>query len=199
MASFVTDFADQALLLPVAAGVAVLLASSGWRRGLIAWLIAIGGTLGTMLVLKLAVMACGQRLPTADLLHSPSGHTAAASAVYGGLIAIALRRWVAPTRAALPCAAAVALAIGASRLALHVHTALEVGIGAAVGLAGAMAFCALAGAPPATHKPGRLVLVALTIIVLAHGVRMPAEAAIRSMAADIWPLSQCRDAGTLPG
>jgi hypothetical protein len=37
--------------LPLAAGIALLLALSGWRRGALAWTAAIGGTLALILLL----------------------------------------------------------------------------------------------------------------------------------------------------
>lgn len=61
-AAGVTDFGDQGVLLPLAAGIALLLALSGWRRGALAWTAAIGGTLALILLLKLrflpAVISC---------------------------------------------------------------------------------------------------------------------------------------------
>ena len=62
-AAGVTDFGDQAVLLPLAAGIALLLALSGWRRGALAWTAAIGGTLALILLLKLRFFACGHFLP----------------------------------------------------------------------------------------------------------------------------------------
>lgn len=190
-ARFVTDFGDQAVLLPLAVCVAVVFASNGWRRGAFAWTAAVGGTFGLMLALKLSFLACGHLLPVAGL-QSPSGHTAAAAAVYGGLLALAARRLTGSERWALPCAMFVAFVIGTSRVALGVHTGLEVVIGGSVGVCGALAAAMLAGAPPPTLKIGRVVAVSLTVLLLFHGFRMPAEAAIRTMAADLWPLSYCR-------
>ena len=89
-AAGVTDFADQGVLLPLAAGIALLLALSGWRRGALAWTAAIGGTLALILLLKLRFFACGHFLPDSGV-GNPSGHTAAAAAVYGGLVAMILR------------------------------------------------------------------------------------------------------------
>ena len=89
VARFVTDLADQAVLIPVAIAVAVVFAIAGWWRGVVAWTTAVGATLGVMLLLKLAFLACGPLLPSMDV--SPSGHTAAAGVVYGGLLAIMAR------------------------------------------------------------------------------------------------------------
>ena len=79
-AQFVTDFGDQAVLLPLAAGVTLVFALAGWRRGAVAWAAAVVGTLALMVVLKLVFLACGHLLPGSQL-HSPSGHTAAAAAI----------------------------------------------------------------------------------------------------------------------
>src|SRR6478736_8444781 len=89
-AAGVTDFGDQGVLLPLAAGIALLLALSGWRRGALAWTAAIGGTLALILLLKLRFLVCGHVLPGASF-SNPSGHTAAAAAVYGGLGAMIMR------------------------------------------------------------------------------------------------------------
>ncbi len=190
-AQFVTDFGDQAVLLPLAAGVALVFALAGWRRGTMAWVAAVAGTLALMLVLKLCFLACGHILP-GDPIHSPSGHTAAGAAIYGGLLAVAARLATGHGRWTLACALLAALVIGASRLALGVHTGLEVALGGAVGVCGAMAADRFAGAPPSRLRIRRLAATTVFVLVLLHGIHMPAEAAIRSAALDMWPLSSCR-------
>ncbi len=190
-AQFVTDFGDQAVLLPLAAGVTLVFALAGWRRGAVAWAAAVVGTLALMVVLKLVFLACGHLLPGSQL-HSPSGHTAAAAAIYGGLLALAARLATGHGRWTLACALLVMLVIGGSRLALGVHTGLEVAVGGAVGVCGALAADRLAGAPPPGLRTGRLAAMAVLVLALLHGVHMPAEAAIRSAALDLWPLSECR-------
>src|SRR5450432_1483592 len=57
--NFLTDFADQAVVLPVAVVVAIVLAVMGWRRGALVWLGVLGVTFGVILVLKLGFLACG--------------------------------------------------------------------------------------------------------------------------------------------
>lgn len=191
-AAFLTDFADQAVVLPLAAAIAIGLAACGWRRGALAWIAAVAGTLGIMGVLKLASHACGPLLPGLHL-RSPSGHTAAAAAVYGGLIALLGRRFL--DRPAWLGAGAVlcAAAIGASRLALGVHSVIEVAIGGIVGVAGAFVLIRLAGRPPPALRPAPLVAAVLAVAVAFHGFHLPAEAAIRDSAlVHIWPLSACR-------
>jgi membrane-associated phospholipid phosphatase len=171
--TFLTDFADQAVLLPLAFVVAGCLGLCGWWRGAGAWLLGIGGTLVLMLVLKVAFLACGPD----EILRSPSGHTAAAAVVCGGLMVVLAgrRRW------ALPAAVLAALLIGASRLILGAHTPLEVLIGAAAGIGGAIMIAALAG-PMAEFRRNRVGMAALLVVLVLHGIRMPAEAHIRGFA-----------------
>ena len=75
---FLTDFADQAVVLPLVLAVALVLALQGWRRGAAAWLVAIGATFAVILVLKLVFLGCTPLFGPADM-RSPSGHVAAAT------------------------------------------------------------------------------------------------------------------------
>lgn len=174
--TFLTDFADQAVLLPLVLAVAAALAMQGWRRGAVIWLAVVFATFGVMLALKLAFLACSPLFGPAEL-HSPSGHVAAATVVAGGLAAVLSRRRV----SILPVAALAAVVIGISRLFLGMHSLPEVALGAVVGLAGAAALLTLAGPPP-TLKPGRLLAVMVIVAALFHGMHLPAEAAIRHTA-----------------
>ena len=190
---FLTDFADQAVVLPVVLAVAITLALQGWRRGAVVWLGVIGATFGTMLVLKLVFLACPPVFGTMDI-RSPSGHVAAATVVAGGLAALlGCRR-----AGILPIAVLAAVAIGVSRLVLGLHSVPEVALGAMVGLAGATALLTLAGPPP-TLRPGRLLAVAVVVAVVFHGLHLPAEAAIRHAAFRAEHLlAVCRPVGWQP-
>ncbi len=170
---FLTDFADQAVLLPMALVVACCLWASGWSRGAGAWLAGVGTTLTAMLVLKIVFIACG---PGREL-YSPSGHTAAAAVVSGGLMVVLLgrREW------ALPVAVAAACLIGLSRLAIGAHVPLEVLVGGIVGAGGAVIIARTAGPMPEFSR-GRVAMLALLVVVFMHGIRMPAEAQIRGFA-----------------
>jgi membrane-associated phospholipid phosphatase len=170
---FLTDFADQAVLLPLALIVAGCLAIVGWWRGAAAWLVGVSVTLAMMLLLKIAFIACGPD----EILRSPSGHTAAAAVIVGGLAAVL----GGGRRLAVPAAALAALLIGASRLALGFHTPLEVVVGAATGIGGAWLTARLAGPVPEIRR-NRIVVAALLVVVLLHGMHMPAEAHIRGLA-----------------
>jgi membrane-associated phospholipid phosphatase len=190
---FLTDFADQAVMLPVVLAIAVVLTLQGWRRGALVWLGVVGATFLTMLALKLVFLACPPVFGPTDI-HSPSGHVAAATVVAGGLAALLSRR----RTSILPVAVLAAVVIGISRLVLGFHSLPEVAVGAMVGLAGASALLALAGPPP-TLQPGRLFAVVVIVAVLFHGLHLPAEAAIRHTA---WRaahlLAVCQPDGSLP-
>jgi membrane-associated phospholipid phosphatase len=194
-AAGLSDFADQAVVLPMAVGTALMFALFGWRRGALAWSAAMGGTLGLILALKLLRFFVCDDLLLEAAAWNPSGHTAAAAAVYGGLVAAVVRSVWNLERCLLPCTAAItlpfAVSIGATRLTLGLHSTMEVVVGGTVGVGGAVAFIALAGPPPHTVRMSRVAAVGLVIIVVLYGFRMPAEAAIKSIVTMLWPFSGC--------
>jgi len=173
---FLTDFADQAVILPVVFAVAIALAAQGWRRGAAVWLGTVFATFAVMLALKLVFLACWPLFEPLDI-RSPSGHVAAATVVAGGLAALLLRR----RATILPVAALAGAVIGLSRLMLGMHSLPEVMLGAAVGLGGAAGLLHFAGPVPRL-KPGRLAAIVLLVAMLFHGLHLPAEAAIRHTA-----------------
>ncbi len=143
--NFLTNFADQAVLLPLAACVFGTLLALRWRRGALAWGACVAGVLAVMLVLKLVALACGAHFAWTGVV-SPSGHTATAAVVYGGLFALLAPPSRTGTLVAAAAGGLVALGVGLTRLALHVHTPADVLVGAAVGVAGAVLMRRLAGA-----------------------------------------------------
>jgi membrane-associated phospholipid phosphatase len=173
---YLTDFADQAVIIPLVLAIGVALALQGWRRGAVIWLVVVGVTFAATLGFKLMFLACSPLFGPMDV-HSPSGHVAAATVVTGGLAAILSRR----RATILPAALVAAIVIGVSRLVLGAHSLPEVAVGALIGLAGAGALLRFAGRPPALSI---VPLVAVIIIVAAlfHGLHLPAEAAIRHTA-----------------
>jgi membrane-associated phospholipid phosphatase len=191
---FLTDFADQAVALPLAATVLVILLALGWRRGALAWAGCVGGVLALMLVLKLITFACIWRAPWMGIT-SPSGHTATAAVVYGGLLALLVPRGVRGTLVAALAGGVFALIFGLTRLALEVHTVADVIVGAVVGVAGAMLLRHLAGDRPARLSSPRIALAACVVMLLFHGHKLEAETRIRYLALDLWPLSLCRGPG----
>lgn len=186
---FLTDFADQAVLLPVALTVAVGLWLQGWRRGAAAWAIAVVGTVGVMGGLKLAFFACGWMIPWAGLT-SPSGHTAIAALVFGGF-SMVLPSGRAGVGAAALAGLLAATLFGLTRLALGVHTVPDVLVGGAVGLVGAIAMRQIAGKRPQGLGWRRL-LAAVGLVALAfHGQRLAAETRLHWWALKLWPLTAC--------
>lgn len=192
MASFLTDYADQAVLLPAAAVLIAALFLAGWRRGALAWALGIVGVLGCMLALKVVFLACGPMLVGHEL-RSPSGHTASAAMIYGGLLALVARRNLAGALCCILLPVAVAFVIGVSRIALGAHSLLEVVIGGSVGVAGAAIAGTVAGHPPPNLRLSTLLAAIGAIALLLHGFHLPAEAAIRHhFGHRFWPLSACR-------
>ncbi len=189
--TFLTDFADQAVILPLALAIGIALLMQGWRRGAAAWAAAVLITFSAMLVLKVVFLACSGSFGTPEI-RTPSGHVAAASVVAGGL-AVLLLRW---RHAALLVAAMAAGVIGISRLALHMHSPAEVMIGATVGLAGAWTLLLLAGRPPPDLDGRRIVVIGVAVIMLFHGLHLPAEAHIRGTA---WRLAHMLSVCQSPG
>jgi membrane-associated phospholipid phosphatase len=186
--TFLTDFADQAVILPVTAVVfLILLAQRRWRVAG-AWMLAIPGVLGTLLVLKIACFACGWLVPAFDLdrlaLRSPSGHVASAAVIGSGVVALqAGRLRVGAVFAALAAALAVAGGIGATRVLLGAHSVSEVIVAAAVGGAGAVAFARLSGQRLQEKSGLPIAAAAVIVLVVFHGSHLPAEAVIQSSAA----------------
>ena len=177
LVTFITDFADQAVVLPLVLAIAVALLASGWRRGAAAWILAVIATFAVMLALKVAFLACSQSFGTTGI-RTPSGHVAAAAVVTGGLAALLLRR----RASILPAAALAAIIVGTSRLVLGAHSLPEVALGAVVGLAGALVLPLLSGPPPPELGVRRIALVAVAVVLVFHGLHFPAEAHIRSTA-----------------
>jgi membrane-associated phospholipid phosphatase len=175
--TFITDFADQAVMLPLALAIGVALLLQGWRRGAAAWALAVVGTFAAMLALKLVFLACGPSLGASDI-RTPSGHVAAATVITGGLAALLLGR----RATVLPAAILAAIVIGASRLVLGMHSLPEVVLGALVGLAGAWVLLLVAGQPPPTLDVRRIAIITVVVALVFHGLHLPAEAHIRSTA-----------------
>ena len=179
MIGFITDFGDEAVMLPVTSLVAGMLAWARWWRGLATWCSAVGGTLAAIFVLKvvsLVWIACW----SGPGLGSPSGHTAASTAIYGSIGVLVLHRSAASRRWAVGGAGLIATLIGTSRLLLGVHSVADVLAGAAVGMAGVAAFATLSGPVPALLRPRRLVVITAMTALALHGYRLPVEALIRS-------------------
>jgi membrane-associated phospholipid phosphatase len=189
---FLTDFADQAVVLPFAMVIGLIFLAVGWVRGAVAWCVAICGTLATMLALKLCMLACGWRWPVLEI-HSPSGHAASAAVIYGGLLSLALPRVSLWQRILVILAPTVIIAI--TRVYIGAHSVPEVISGGAVGLTGALVLTWLAGERPPYMPRRKLRLLVgaagvVTLIAL-HGQHLPAEMSIQRISLHFWPMSAC--------
>ena len=174
---YLTDFADQAVVLPMVLAVAAMLAIRGWRRGAAVWLGVVLATFSVMLAMKLVCLGCTPVFGPADI-RSPSGHVAAATVVASGLAVLLSQR----RAGVLAVGLFAAVVIGISRLVLGMHSLPEVALGAMVGLCGAVALLCLAGPVPPNLRPGRLLAVVALVATIFHGLHLPAEAAIRHTA-----------------
>ncbi|MFC3127690.1 phosphatase PAP2 family protein [Pseudoroseomonas globiformis] len=183
---FLTDFADQAVILPAFVALTLTLLSMQWRHGVLPWTLAVAGTLGFVFLAKVTTYAFPGLIGAVDgpwALHSPSGHVASAAILYGGLAVLLLKQ----RPVALALAMGIAIVMAGTRLALQVHTVADVVAGAALGLVGVAALATLAPRQP--DRLPRIVLPAVlfTVVVLMHGQRLTAEPTIARIA---WRLSR---------
>ena len=192
-AGFITGFADQAVILPVIITAGLLMLLLGDRKAFLIWIVCTGATLSFVLLGKMTCYACSGFFPADWELHSPSGHTASAALVYGGLAALMIKT----SRPFLVTAAASAffgILIGATRLYLGVHTTGDVITGLTAGFTGAMLICLLHRKVPAglkvSHSAG-IAIPLLLVIAVMHGHNLDAEMKIQKGAINIWPWSMC--------
>ena len=187
----ITDLGDQAVILPLLLATGLLLLLAGWWRGALAWFLAVPGTLGVVLLAKLSAIACQNLMPPIGLL-SPSGHTASAAVVYGGVLALVLGIGRFRLAWALLSGLAVALLVGFTRFALDVHTLADVLAGGLLGTIGTVVLAWLAGPrPPLRRSWIGAAAAMLAIVVLFHGRHVYAEMHINRVSQQIWPLSLC--------
>jgi len=167
---FITDFADQAMVLPTLAMIGVWLLLAESRRTVLVWVASCAVVLGGIFLLKL-VLPC---TTGAYGLRSPSGHTGSAILVSGAVLLLVTR----PARGRRSWAVATALAIGVlvavTRLTLGAHTLPEVIAGAVVGTAGVLVFSTAELTPP--RVPSFYLVAGFGVLaLLLHGTRLPAE------------------------
>jgi membrane-associated phospholipid phosphatase len=136
MIHFVTNLADQAVVLPLILAVLVLLLAVGERRAAAWWAAAMAISLGGTLLAKLVMIPCGHLLPD-FAVTSPSGHTASAAAAYSGIIMLGAQATRSSTGrlTALALGALIVCMVAVSRVMLHAHTVQETLVGAVIGAA----------------------------------------------------------------
>jgi membrane-associated phospholipid phosphatase len=181
---FVTDCGDGAVTLPLALLTLVFLLAARQPRLALAWVLTVGGCAGAIGMLKLFFGACGTRLAILNI-HSPSGHTAISTAIYGSLALLTGASLPPRPRPAVLCTAALLIAaIAGSRVVLHEHVLPEIEIGLLVGLAAVAGFRAMLQHWPAPRLP--IVWLALGgtgIVAVMHGTRWMVEPAVHDLSA----------------
>ena len=155
------------MVLPLLATVWAVLGRRGTR-----WAVAVAATLGSMVLLKLTSFAAA-----GPWTYSPSGHTASAAIVYGGLAWVLLRPMSGRLIPGLIAALCVA-AIGWTRLALAAHSLAEVAVGAAVGFAG---LAWLSQVKPAQGRVWPALVAVAAVWILFHGLSLGAEDWLRGL------------------
>ncbi len=182
-----SDFGDTM----VAGTAAVIVLAWLWTR--LGWVVAsmflicFAGVLGSVVGLKFIAYGLLPPVEGSPLLAlsqgAPSGHTAFATIVYGGLAAVLVvvdrRRtaWV----AAAACAAVIAT-VAITRVTLSMHTAGDVIAGFAVGVIGVAAFARVLGEQLQGRRLGALSLFALVgmaaVLLLVSGSRFETMAGL---------------------
>jgi membrane-associated phospholipid phosphatase len=170
VSQFITDFADQALVLPTITLVAAWLLLAETRRALLIWIASCGVVLGGIFLLKL-MLPCATG---AYGLRSPSGHTASAILMSGAVLLLLAgpgrrrRTW------AIGAGIAIGILVGLTRLDLGAHTVPEVIVGAAVGMSGLLLFSTADLAAP--RLPSLSLIAGFCVLaLLLHGTRLQAE------------------------
>ncbi len=154
----VSNFGDIAVLLPASLGLIAFLSWIGWRLDAAAYATAVAVCLTAALLAKLALAACGGNHPL-FAVESPSGHAAFGAAFYGCLaVLLGAGRAIGWRLALYGGAAALSLAIGASRVALEAHTVPEVVVGVLIGAAAIALFVALRVSPKRLELSSRTVV-----------------------------------------
>jgi hypothetical protein len=177
-----TKFGDLSVLLTLAAVMLLWLLLMRSARGAAWWAIAVVVCTGLTAVLKISFYGC----PPTSHLHSPSGHTSFSTLVYGAMtLATAIQSRGLLRMIAIGVGTSFILAIAASRLLLA-HSAAEVGLGLAIGIAALILFgqsywrCCNAqiGLSPFFRAGGALLLVFVAegaLLLVLHGRELDAE------------------------
>jgi membrane-associated phospholipid phosphatase len=185
---FLADFADPAVVLPLALLIAAALASSRAWQALLGWLAAVVFMVGAMALLKYFFFACAGSLSESGI-HSPSGHVAGALVVYGGATLTMVKGRLARTMQAAVISA-LAVGLGVILLVLGAHNLAEILIGAFVGLGSLIIYASQSHCLP--DLPTRRILrVGLILILACHGQRLQAEEMIEHFG--LWQRLQLPD------
>lgn len=180
----VTNLGDSAVMLPCIALVALWLAIPEASRGLaLRWLLLTLGVMGVVAASKLAFMGWLVSLPGLDFIGL-SGHCAIAAVVWPGLGGLLGGRRSARWQGiGVGLGALVALAVSASRLAIHAHSVSETVLGTLLGGVGGAIF--LIRYRAGWRLPERVYVALLSLLLvlpLVYGHRFPSEPLLAHLA-----------------
>lgn len=173
----VTDLGDSLVLSGIVLITTIYLIILGCRRSAFILLGTFLITGLTIALLKMFFFSCHQYFSLPDSIHSPSGHAALTTVVWGviaSLIAAQYSGW--RRRLTIYAATALISGIAVTRWALHFHTANEIVTGLLVGLLGlttAHALLELRGVQK--FDPRGLIVATLAAALILNGFRLPAE------------------------
>ena len=176
MIKTITDLGDASLLLPACAILFLVLLATNQRTAARAWALSVAVCIATVVIAKLGFEAWGSEVPALHI-RSPSGHIALSATFYGGIaMLLAGRRSFVLCLAAWFSAAALVIAIAATRLMLHLHTPEEIAVAFVIG-GGSLAV--LATSRPADAQialPWAGLACVFTVLAVAtHGHDLTAE------------------------
>lgn len=180
--NLVSDAGNSAVLIPLAVLMIIALwYYQSWRAaGTLIVALAVCGAV--MILLKIALIACGHAWNSG--MVSPSGHASMSTAVYGALGIVAARqtpRWQQPAIVMVSWLFICAIAV--SRVSLGAHSYAEVGLGLLVGAAAlslfAVRYFRLPGAP---LNLALLAALPVAILLALHGAHLPVEKLIYKFA-----------------
>jgi len=183
IALYLTDFADAGVMVPVCTTTAVTLLLFRQRQIALSWIAVTAAVWALMLVLKLSGHICETLActPPGFGVVSPSGHVAASSAAYGGLLGLMFRSAGRSMRQSCVAAVAIATVVGVTRVVLHEHTIAEVIVGGVVGVAGAILFTSAARGWLSGRRRALLLGVVAASMMLFHGTHLTWEPEIRAI------------------
>ena len=182
---FLTFFGDSMLLLPTAFILfLVLLSSAATRRAGWQWGFIFGGVGAIVCASKLAFIGWGIGSAEYDFTGF-SGHSALSASIWPAFLWLIsagsrplLRRIVVLLGYLLP------LAIGWSRLVIHVHSTSEVVTGLILGLSASTLFLLLQrrSSPPRLGAVKTLILLALPVLLMGHRQPAPTQSLLEKIA-----------------
>ncbi len=178
----ITLLGEPTMMIPVAVVIFVWLWASCSRRTALVWggLLGVGG--GLLIAQKLLYYMAGISFDSIRL-YTLSGHSVAASYIYGSLVAILCASWPRALRyVAWSLVALLVLAIGVSRVAVAGHRVSEAVVGLGLGTLLLGGFLRMAWRQAkARYAAWTLALPALIVIVAMYGRVFEFERIFRSL------------------